>query len=205
MSNPTVITISRQFASGGREIGKIVAEKLQIPFVDKELISMAAKESGFSEEAFRKVDERATNSFLYSLVMGNYSSTPNLHTAQIMPINDKLFLIQSDIIKKTAQEGPCVIVGRCADYILQDYKNCLRVFIHADKPFRIARAVETYGIDAKNASDTLAKKDKQRAAYYNFYTNNKWDSLSHYDLVLNSAKFGIEKTAQIIVETIQNL
>lgn len=205
MSKNTVITIARQFASGGREIGKLVSETLKVPFFDKELISMAAKESGFSEEVFQKVDEKATNSFLYSLVMGSYSATPNFSTAQTMPLNDKLFLIQSDIIKKAAQEGPCVIVGRCADYVLRDFKNCLRVFIRADKPFRIARAVGIYGINADKAPDVLAKRDKQRASYYNFYTNNKWDSLSHYDLVVNSSLLGLEKTAQLIVGAAETL
>ena len=123
-----VITISRQFGSGGHEVGEKLAKRLELPFYDKELIALAAKKSGFSEEVFADVDEKATSSLLYSMVMGSYAFGTRVPGINEMPINDKLFIIQSDIIKKAAAEGPCVIVGRCADYILREHPNCLNVF-----------------------------------------------------------------------------
>ena len=205
MGNTTIITISRQYGSGGREIGKKLAEKRNIPFYDKELIAMAAKQSGFSEEAFEKADERATNSLLYSLMMGSYSFGGRVTTFNEMPINDKLYLIQSDIITKAAQEGPCVIVGRCANYILRDFKNTFNVFIYADKLSRMDRAVKCYGIQADKAADFLTKKDKQRANYYNFYTNRRWNDPENYHLMLNSSHFGIEESVELILEALEKL
>ena len=199
MSAQTIITISRQYASGGKEIGQKVAEKLGIPFYDKELITLAAKESGFSQEAFEKADERATSSLLYSLLMGSYAFGNNAAAPGVLPINDQLFLIQSDLIKKAANEGPCVIVGRCANYVLHEKKNCLNVFIHADKAARVQRAVQKYNIPENKAAETLTKKDKQRAAYFNFYANKRWDDLDNYDLVLNSSTLGIDNTVDLIV------
>ena len=205
MGNTTIITISRQYGSGGREIGKKLAEKRNIPFYDKELIAMAAKQSGFSEEAFEKADERATNSLLYSLMMGSYSFGGRVTTFNEMPINDKLYLIQSDIITKAAQAGPCVIVGRCANYILRDFKNTFNVFIYADKLSRMDRAVKCYGIQADKAADFLTKKDKQRANYYNFYTNRRWNDPENYHLMLNSSHFGIEESVELILEALERL
>ena len=136
-----VITISRQYGSGGHEVGEKVAQKLNLPFYDKALIAMAAKKSGLSEEVFADADEKATSSLLYSMVMGSYAFGARVPGINEMPINDKLFVLQSDIIKKAAKEGPCVIIGRCADYILREHENCLNVFVHADKAARIKRIV----------------------------------------------------------------
>ena len=128
-----VITIARQYGSGGHEVGEKVAKKLGLPFYDKALIAMATKKSGISEEVFVDADEKAASSLLYSMVMGSYAFGARVPSINEMPINDKLFIIQSDIIKKAAAEGPCVIIGRCADYILREHENCLNVFVHADK------------------------------------------------------------------------
>lgn len=194
-----VITIARQFASGGHETGEKIAEKLGIPFYDKALIAMAAKKSGFSEEVFADVDEKATSSLLYSMVMGSFAYGGRMAGINEMPINDKLFIIQSDIIKKAAADGPCVIIGRCADYILHEHKNCLNVFIHADKASRLERAVEKNLVSREKASDYITKKDKQRSNYYNFYTNNRWDELTNYDLVVDSSKFDLDTVVDIII------
>lgn len=194
-----VITIARQFGSGGHEIGERVAKELNIPFYDKSLIALAAKKSGFSEEVFADVDEKATNSLLYSMVMGNYSYGGRVSGINEMPINDKLFIIQSDIIKAAAADGPCVIIGRCADYILKDKDYTLNVFIHADKQSRIDRIVKKNLSEAKKAPDFITKKDKQRANYYNFYSNNKWDDLSNYDLTIDSSKFGVDGAVEMIM------
>ena len=196
----TIITIARQYGSGGREIGEMLAKKLDVPYYDKELIALAAKESGFSEEMFRRADERAASSLLYSLVMGNYGFGSGFSTMNEMPINDKLFLIQADIIRKAAERGSCVIVGRCADYVLRERKDCLHVFIHANRESRLRRAVEKYGVEPDKVSDFLTKKDKQRANYYNFYTNKKWDALQNYDLSLDSSRFTPEQAVEIILQ-----
>ena len=172
-----VITISRQFGSGGHEVGEKLARQLDVPFYDKALIAMAAKQSGLSEEVFANADEKATSSLLYSMVMGSYSFGARVPGINEMPINDKLFIIQSDIIKKAAADGPCVIIGRCADYILREHENCLNVFVHANKEDRIRRSVMKKDCEERKAADFVTKKDKQRANYYNFYSNKRWDDL----------------------------
>ena len=143
-----IITIARQYGSGGRQIGKGLAEKLEVPYFDKQLVALAAKKSGMSEEFFRTADERHSSSLLYSLVMGNYSfGMPSAGTN--LPLNDQLFLLQTQIIREAAEKGPCVVVGRCADYILRDRKDLFRVFLYADKDFRIQHAIAAYGVDPK--------------------------------------------------------
>ncbi len=200
-----VITIARQYGSGGHEVGERLARELDIPFYDKALIAMAAKQSGFSEEVFADADERATSSLLYSMVMGNYGFGVRIPGLNEMPINDKLFIIQSDIIKKAAAEGPCVIIGRCADYILREFSNCLNVFIHADKASRVERIVSKNLCEEKKAPDFVSKKDKQRANYYNFYSNNRWDDLNNYDLTLDTSKFTVEQAVELIVDAAKKL
>lgn len=195
-----VITISRQFGSGGHEVGEKLAKRLELPFYDKELIALAAKKSGFSEEVFADVDEKATSSLLYSMVMGSYAFGTRVPGINEMPINDKLFIIQSDIIKKAAAEGPCVIVGRCADYILREHPNCLNVFVHANKSARIKRIVGLGYCDEKKAPDFVTKKDKQRANYYNFYSNNRWDDLQNYDLTIDTSRFSVGLAVDMIID-----
>lgn len=198
MKKCRIITIARKYASGGRAIGQLLADRLNVPVYDKELIAMAAKKSGMSEEVFHNADERATSSLLYSLVMGTFSFG-TVPAAGDMPINDKLFLIQSDIIKKAAEDSPCIIVGRCADYILRDRDDVLHVFVNANREARKKRAIEFYGIDPAKVEDTLNRKDKQRGNYYSFYTNKRWDDVSNYNLTLDSSFFGLEKSADLIL------
>ena len=198
MSSRTVITIARQYGSGGLEIGEMLAKKLNVPYYDKELIALAAKKSGLSEEVFRQADERATSSLLYSLVMGTYGFGGGVAGMNDMPINDRLFLIQADIIRKAAEEGSCVIVGRCADYILRERKDCLRVFIHADMKFRAERIVKVYGEREASPEQRLKDKDKRRAIYHRFYTNMKWGHAQNYDITLNSGTLCIDTCVSII-------
>ena len=193
-----IITIARQYGSGGREIGQKLAKTFNIPFYDKELIALAAKESGMNEEMFEKADERASSSLLYSLIIGNYTFGRHISPINDMPVNDMLFLIQTDIIKKLAKTGPCVIVGRCADYVLRDEKNIFNVFIHMDKLNRMDRVVQEYNVEPEKAADYLVKKDKQRANYYNFYTNKKWDDFENYHLTLDSAATRIDGAVEVI-------
>ena len=192
-----IITIGRQFGSGGREIGEKLSLKLGIPFYDKDLLKRAAKESGLCEEIFENFDEKPSSSFLYSLVMDPYSLGYS-NNGYDLPLNHKVFLAAFDTIKKIADEGPCVIVGRCADYALQDYDNVLNVFIQAPLEDRIKRISVKYELSESKAKDMIYKKDKQRASYYNYYSSSKWADIKNYDLPINSSHLGIDQTVEVI-------
>ncbi|HIU57635.1 MAG TPA: cytidylate kinase-like family protein [Candidatus Ornithomonoglobus merdipullorum] len=203
-----VITIGRQYGSAGHDIGQMVAEALGYKFYDKELVEIAAKKSNISKEAVDDIDEKATSSFLYSLASGNYSLrgiTGPLYYE--MPLNDKLFIAQSQVIKDVAGRDNCVIVGRCADYVLDDAKNVdlLNVFIYADQDFRIRRVKETFNITERQAKDRVIKTDKQRRIYYSYYSNRDWGSMSNYDMCLNTCKLGIKTAANIIINYVKGL
>jgi len=197
-----IYTIGREFGSGGKSVGAILAERLGIPFYDKELLQHAAKESGFCEQIFENHDEKPTSSFLYSLVMdtysgGSYSSAPFLD----MPLNQKVFLAQFDAIKKIAERGEsCVIVGRCADYALAEYDKCINVFIHASIEDRAKTISQRLNITEKKAKEMCLKKDKQRSSYYNYYTSNKWGDSRNYDITLNTSLFDIETCVDMILK-----
>ena len=184
-----VITISREFGSGGRTIGKKTAEALGIPCYDRELLEKIAKESGFDEKYIQEAGEYAPGGFLAAAFS---------HTATGPNNADYLWNIQYKIISQLAEEGPCVIVGRCADYILRDKADCLRVFIHADMDFRAKRIVEVYGEREQSPEQRLRDKDKRRAAYHRFYTDMKWGHAQNYDITLNSGRVGIDKCVEII-------
>ena len=199
----TIITIGRQFGSGGREIGYMVADKLGIKLYDKEMLQRAAQDSGICEELFESHDEKPSNSFLYSLVMDTYSMGYSGSTYNDMPINHKIFLAQFDAIKKLAGEGPCVMVGRCADYVLADWNDCFSIFVHADLDWRINRIASKHGKTPKEAKDMITKTDKSRASYYNYYTNKKWGAARSYNLCIDSSKLGIDYAIEAIIESIK--
>ena len=200
MANNTIITIARQYGSGGHDIGKKLAEELKIPFYDKELLERAAKDSGFCQEIFENYDEKPTNSFLYSHVMDTYSMGYSTAAFAEMPLNHKIFLAQFNAIKDIAKEGPCVIVGRCADYALADFPNVVNVYLYADLQSRIARIARRHDVTDAKAKDLIQKTDKSRASYYNYYTNKKWGEATGYDLCLNTASLGIDGTIHMIRE-----
>ena len=160
-----IITISRQYGSGGRELGQKLAQRYHIPFYDNELITRAAKESGFAEETFEKAEDKATNSLLYSLAMGiNVYGNQDFGFSGLS-LDDRIFLAQSGVIRKVAEEGPCVIVGRCADYVLKDWENVFNIFVSASMDYRIQRAIHNYGIEEKKAAEFILKNDKRRGNY----------------------------------------
>lgn len=198
MSKHTILTIGRQVGSGGREIGRRLAEQMGIPFYDKELIAQAAKKSGFSQEIFEEADEKAANSLLYSLVMGVYSATGSLRVTGDEPLVEQLFRVQSEVIREVADQGPCIIVGRCADYVLRNRADCASVFIHADMEFRCRRAVEQYGFSEYKIRERLQKEDKRRASYYNFYSGKEWGKAREYDITLSSSKIGIDNAVLLL-------
>ena len=184
-----IITISRDFGSGGRTIGRKVAEKLGIPCYDAELIQKIAKESGFDADYIREAGEYTPGGFLSS-ALSNRSFGPTNE--------DYLWKIQYNVISDLAEKGSCVIVGRCADYILKDKADCLTVFIHADMAFRANRIVSVYGQREESPEERLKDKDKRRAAYHRFYTNMKWGQAKNYHLCLDSGVLGIDKCVETI-------
>ena len=192
-----IITMAREYASGGSEIAQAVADKLGIPLYNKELITIAAKKSGLAEEAIAASENQRSSSLIYSLyMMGN-----------TMPLADQVYILQSNVIKELAQKGSCVILGRCGDYVLRDRKDVLRTFVFAPLDQRIAIAKSRP--DAKDMSDrlwetTLAKHDRARASYYNYYTENHWGEAKNYDLCLNAA-LGRDVCADLIVKAAQAL
>lgn len=192
-----IITMAREYASGGSEIAQTVADKLGIPLYNKELITIAAKKSGLTEEAIAASENQRSSSLIYSLyMMGN-----------TMPLADQVYILQSNVIKELAEKGPCVILGRCGDYVLRDRKDVLRTFVYAPLENRIAIAKARP--DAKDLPDrlwetTLAKHDRARASYYNYYTENHWGEAKNYDLCLNAA-LGREVCADLIVQAAQAL
>ncbi|MDF2655003.1 MAG: cytidylate kinase [Bacillota bacterium] len=200
MNNKIVITIARQFGSGGREIGEMLAEKMKIPFYDKALIHLASKESGIDEDLFALADENAVQSFWSATTgaTGIYGS--RLPVFNEIPMNDKLFIIQSSTIKKLAEASSCVIVGRCADYILRSDPGALSVFIHAEEKDKINRIIHSYGVPEKEAKEIMNKTDKKRASYYNYYSGEKWGRADNYDLSVNTSAIGIEGAVSLIIK-----
>ena len=203
MNQNIIITIGRQFGSGGREVAKTIAEKLNIDFFDKELIALAAKESGLSESLFDGIDEKPTNSLLYSLVMGIQSGRGTYYRYGDVLNSDGLFRIQSQTIRNLAEKTPCVIVGRCADYVLRDQPKLVKVFVHADMESRIKRVMEVYEVNEKDAKNMITKTDKRRSSFYNFYTNNEWGAVDNYNLAVDTTKIGIDAAATLVADYVK--
>lgn len=190
-----IITIGRQFGSGGREIGVKLAESLNIPYYDKDLLKRAARESGLCEHLFESFDEKP-KSLLYSLAMDPYSLSN--FNSPYGSIEQDVFLATFNTVKKIAAEGPCVLIGRCADYALRDTDNCLRLFIYAPLSDRVKRIAALRDLSPEKAKDAINKIDKQRASYYNYYTSKKWGAVASYDVCLNSSLLGVDGTVDLI-------
>ena len=201
--NTSIIALGRQFGSGGRKVARKVAELLEIGYYDKDLIAIAARESGLSENLFEGMDEKPTNSFLYSLVMGIQSGRNTYYRYGDMLNSDGIFRIQSQVIQDLAEKESCVIVGRCADYVLRDHEKLVNVFIHAEEGFKAARVMEIHNLKEKEALDMMAKTDKRRSGYYNFYTNKIWGDVTNYHIALDSGAVGIDNAAQMIAEFVR--
>ncbi len=198
-----IVTIAREFGSGGRYIGKLAAEKLGYKFYDKELIMMMSKESGLSDEFIEEAGEKITNSMLFNVAMGGVYLNPGYNNT-LMPLSDKLFVVQSNIIKRIAEEGPCIIVGRCADYILKERDDCLNVFIHCPDEQKAERATKIYNMPEKNIEKEIKRRNKARSSHYYYYTGLDWGSPGNYDIVLNSGSLGADMCADIIADIAKN-
>ena len=191
-----IITISREFGSGGRTIGRQVAEKLGIPFYDKELVDHIAVESGFAPQFVEEHGEHSPGKSFFSYAFA-HQGVPGVMNG--MSTADFLWNIQCNVILQLAQEGPCVIVGRNADYILKDRQDCLHAFIHADMDFRADRIVRLYGESEKSPQIRLQEKDKRRRVNYQHYTGRTWSTAQNYDICLNSSTLGIDQCVDIII------
>lgn len=203
MKNHIVITIGRQYGSGGREIGAKLAEQLGIKCYDKELLALAAKDSGLCQELFETHDEKPTSSLLYSLVMDNYTLGYTSPAFIDMPINHKVFLAQFETIKNLAKQESCIIVGRCADYALEGSDSLVSVFVHADLDYRVKRIAKIHEISEDKAKDVILKTDKKRASYYNYYTNKKWGEAKSFHLTIDSGILGIDGTVKLLTDYIE--
>ncbi len=199
-----IITIGRQFGSGGRAIGKGIAEKLNIPFYDKELLKEAAKHSGVCEELLHQLDEKPSKSLLYSIVMDPYAFAYNAPSYN-MNLNQQAFKATYDTIKKIADEGSCVIVGRCSDYILRDNDRMVSAFIYSPKDVRIKNVMSRYDLTESKAKAQIDKEDKGRASYYNYYTSKKWGAMESYDICFNSSLLSQEDSVDYLVSLINKI
>ena len=193
-----LITISREYGSGGRVVGKIVAERLSVPLYDKDIIDMAAKESGLSREVIESAELQAKSSFSYTL--SSAVSFGEGFGGEAISMNEKLFLAQFDVITEIGDRGEGVIVGRCADYVLRDDPDVVNVFISGEKEDKIRRCIEEYGDSEEEVEKKMTIYDKARRNYYNYHTSRKWGDYKNYDLIINSSDVGEQGAADVIIE-----
>lgn len=201
MDNNVIINVGRQLGSGGHDIGKMLATDFDARYYDKEILKLAAQESGFSKEFFEQNDER--HGFLRSVF---HARAPHITDSNFYQNNfsqESLFKFQSDAIRKAAQEGSCVFVGRCADYVLRDFKNVVNIFITATMDFRIANVMNKMGVEADEARKIIEHGERRRAEYYNYYTGKKWGVATSYDLCIDSSILGLEATEQFVAEFVR--
>lgn len=202
MTKKTIITISRQFGSGGRDVGKKLADALGIKYYDRELIEMAAKESGFDKEMFEDTTANTSRLFRFINTFG-YSLGAPLSVMNDITMSDQIFLIQSRVVEQAADSGPCVIVGRCADYVLDNRDDVLRVFIAGDMDDRKKRAIQYYEVDERDVEASIRKIDRNRKGYYDYYTDKKWGAAESYDVCLNTSVFGIDGCVAILKQLLE--
>ena len=198
-----VITIGRQFGSGGSEIAKKLAERMNLNYYDKNLIELASEKSGINQKFFEQADEKH-NSFLYSLSMAHYGGLVSPVYLNDVITNDKLFIIQSNLIKEIASKEDAIIVGRCASEILAKEENVLSLYIHAPIDIRIERIAKLYDMSTKSAETLIKRTDKSRSSYFNFYSSKNWGAADSYDLSIDSSVLGIDKTVDLLEEYIKH-
>lgn len=197
----TIITIGRQFGSGGREIGKKIAEELKIAYYDKELLAVASEKSGLAVQYLESRDEKNTSRLLHSLSIGY---TYPFWGGNEVPVEQLAIKAQREAVLSVADQESCVIVGRCADYILRDHEGVFKIFISADPECRIQRVVKRDGVSPEEAREKIRRMDKARTSYYNFHTDQRWGQASNYDLCVNASRYGIDGTVRLILNCIRN-
>ena len=197
MNKKIIITVSREFGSGGHEIGEKLAERLGVPFYDRDIIDKAAEQTGLSAEYIAEHEQRYTSSLMFNLAMGNYSRTGEL------PLHDQIDIVESEIIRNFAKEGPCVIVGRCADYVLEDDFELLNVFVYSSDSAKLGRVMDKYGYTAKQAEKAVKETNRMRSKHYNFFTGRIWGDRKNYDLLINSEKFSMDDCIELIISAVE--
>ncbi|MEG2344642.1 MAG: cytidylate kinase-like family protein [Anaerovoracaceae bacterium] len=195
MMNDQIVTISREFGSGGRLIGKKLADHMGVPYYDKELLNRIAEESGFSREMMEEAEMKAKSTFFYSLSSALGSGESG---SDGLSLNERFFIAQFETIRRVAEEGSCVIVGRCADYVLRGIKGTTNIFIYAETEDKIKRAIEEYGVSEKDVKRIMSDTDKARANYYNYHTGNKWGAHVNYNLSIDSGYISIDNSVKLI-------
>jgi CMP/dCMP kinase len=195
MNSELIITIGRQYGAGGIEVGRRLSKKLSIPFYDKELLTKAAKDSGIAEQFFHTYDEKVINALFYF--------GANEYDPVTLPRSQQLFAAQSKAILNLASQGSCIFIGRCADYVLRDFRNCVNVFLMADPEVRAKRMVEVFGIDSSKVKALVTETDRQRSRYYESITDKKWNDVFNYHLAIDSGRIGIERTVDMILNYIK--
>ncbi len=197
--HPMIITIGREYGSGGHQIGEIIAKELGFKFYDSKLIELSAKESGFTADYIKEHEQKLTSQLVLELYQQNYA-----YINEEIPPLDSLFMIQSKIIRDISNRESSVIVGRCADFVLKGNKNCFSIFIHADKDVRIKRIINEYGIPAEKAIEIIKQKDKERSNYCKYYTHKNWGKVNNYTLAIDSSVLGIDNSARLIIDVLRN-
>lgn len=201
MMKQCIVTIGREFGSGGHRIGEALAKAMNMPFYDNEILTKAAEKSGICEEVMQEHDEKAKPSYLFSVSPALFGF-PGGGSASL-PLNQRIFLAQFDAITHFASEGPCVIVGRCADYVLREHKNTVNIFVYASMESRVRRIAKLHGLSEKVAKDDIIKMDRQRQSYYNFFADGDWGERSHYDLMLSTDHLTIDACVRVIQQYIE--
>lgn len=196
MKNNLIITVGRQYGSGGREVGRMLSEIFGIGYYDREIITAAAERSGLAGETFSRHEDRPLGKLLHALSFGHSFSSGGFS-------QESIFKIQSDAIRDIAARESCVIVGRCADYVLRDYPSCFNVFVHAPSAIRAERVACRRGIAPEEAAPIIARTDKSRASYYNFYTGKEWGNSTSYHLCIDSGVLGLENSARLIADFVR--
>ena len=195
----TVITIGREFGSGGKYIGERLAQRLQMNLYDQELLQKVSSEKNIDIELLKNVDEKQKNSFWYTLAMSSFSSTESVNSLTELPTNDKIFIEEAKVIEELAEKESCIIIGRCSNVILRDHPNAIHIFVYSsDMDFKVNRKMKYGNLDEKTARKLIAKTDKERASYYAYFTNEVWGDKKSYDLCIDTSKIGVEKTVELI-------
>lgn len=198
MAGNLIIAINRQYGSGGKEVGTKLAKALNIPIYDQEIPEMAAKKSGIRKDYFEKVDEKPTDSFLYALAMNTFSMGGAMNPFDNTLSSDRLFNIQAEVVKDIAKQGPCVMIGRCAEYILRDEEKCISVYICSPMEKRIKRIMRLYNLSEKEAAKVINSTDKKRESYYGYYAGKDWTACASYDLSIDTGELGVDNAVELI-------
>ena len=205
MTDGIIVTVSREAYCGGDELAKMLADKAGFKFYDREIISLASQKSGIHEEHFESVEKKPTNSILYSVVMGMYSSRGAYVKLDDVLTDDKIYKVQADIIRDMAAQGNCVFVGRCSDYILRNNEKCFNIFLRGDLDDRVKRAMNEQNISEAEAKKIVSRADKKRRSYYNYYTNREWGNINNYDIALNLSKISEKDAVDVILNYLEKV